>query len=140
VLGEISGIGPAKLEKYGDAVLHLVAENSAEIEPAPEIETVVEGESEPQISPPVSPDSSPLNAILTVVSDLDGLLTAHGLALLLTAAPDDIVSFSDHNLFGTFHGNMTPEEMEEHIQQAIQACRLSLSAHQRILLNDDQNL
>jgi len=75
-----------------------------------------------------------------VVSDLDGLLTAHGLALLLTAAPDDIVPFSDHALFGTFHGKVTPEEMEENIQRVLQSDRLSLSAHQRILLNDSQNL
>ena len=80
--------------------------------------------------------ANPLDAVLAVVSDLDGLLTPHGLALLLTAAPGDVAPFSDHEFFGTLHGMLTAEEMEIHIQEAIQMGQLSLSPHERLILVD----
>ncbi|MFC1976310.1 HRDC domain-containing protein, partial [Chloroflexota bacterium] len=164
-LSQISGIGPAKLAQYGEAVLAIIAE--VEGTESQSSQTIEQGEPRPQtggggglslavppsadreFQPPAEPDSpeqivtlgpdepsaaNPLAAILAVVSDLDGLLTAHGLALLLTAAPADVVPFSDHELFATFHGVLTVEEMEVNIQAAIEAGQLSLSPHQRLIL------
>jgi ATP-dependent DNA helicase RecQ len=147
-LGVISGIGPAKLEQYGQAVLAIVAEVSGQTgpeKPSPADATSSSPQTAPDSQTPLVPDPSqvatldsrpqnPFDAIINVVSDLDGLLTPHGLALLLTAAPGDVVPFSDHELFATFHNVLTPEDMETHIQEAVQAGQLSLSPHQRLVL------
>jgi hypothetical protein len=69
-----------------------------------------------------------------VVTDLEGLLTVDGLAQLLTAAPDEIVSFSDQPHFAVFHGLVSTAEMRRHIQQALDTGRLALSRHQRLVL------
>jgi ATP-dependent DNA helicase RecQ len=166
-LEKISGIGPAKIDKYGETVLAIVAgipdkTEPEKISPSPEPAssqaktrqepinqtgqenkvTITEPQTPQPASKIVNRQSSiedPLEAILNVVSDLDGLLTAHGLALLLTAAPGDVAPFSDHELFGTFHGALTPDELESHIQEAIQAGRLSSSPHQRLVLAQADN-
>ena len=75
-----------------------------------------------------------MEIIITVVTDLDGLLTIEGLSRLLTAAPDEIVSFSDHPRFATCHGILTAEEMQNHIQQVIGSGEVVLNRHQRLVL------
>ncbi|NJN96592.1 MAG: RecQ family ATP-dependent DNA helicase [Anaerolineales bacterium] len=162
-LGQISGVGPAKLEQYGPAVIALLSQFSA----GGERTDRVREEKEPfqplgEIAEPVEwPDEfqsdtdeslrdepiivnrksakgaqseivNPLDAILAVVSDLDGLLSPAGLAALLTAAPGDIVSFSDHELCGIFYDKLSLEDIETHIQKAIQAKQLGLSPYQRL--------
>jgi hypothetical protein len=77
---------------------------------------------------------NPLEAILAVVSDLDGLLSPAGLASLLVAAPGEVVPFSDHELCGLFHGSLSLETIETHIQSAIQSKRLALTRQQRLIL------
>jgi hypothetical protein len=63
-------------------------------------------------------------------------LTIDGLAQLLTAGPDEVVSFSDHPHFAALHGMLTAEEMAQEIGQAIEAGQVALSAHQRLILPD----
>jgi ATP-dependent DNA helicase RecQ len=151
-LGEISGIGPAKLEKYGAAVVAIVAEALG-----------VETQKESTISPPVeetpteetpqakktredtvaqsqkSKIETPLEAILAVLVDLGGLLTPQGLAQLLTAAPSEIVPFSDHKLCGVFHGVFSASALEREIQEAIAAKRITLTLHQRLVLAESED-
>ncbi|MCK6627572.1 MAG: RecQ family ATP-dependent DNA helicase [Anaerolineae bacterium] len=169
-LGNISGVGPAKLEQYGPAVMALISQFSArdqrpgmvheEKEPLQPLAEVSEpadwreefqpdlNEStrdEPIIANP--PEASeivnrkskivnPLEAILTVVSDLDALLSPAGLAALLTAAPGDIVPFSDHELCGIYHNKLSPEDIEALIQEAIQTKQLGLTPYQRLKIVD----
>ncbi|MBE7556859.1 MAG: RecQ family ATP-dependent DNA helicase [Anaerolineales bacterium] len=160
-LGDISGVGPAKLEQYGPAVIALISktfggESQSLVRERPE---AVEGEegftsSNPpqdfgknliseqtmrntgisEIQNRKSKIVNPLEAILAVVSDLDGLLSPAGLASLLVAAPGEIVPFSDHELCGLFHGNLSFEAVETHIQEAIQARQLALTRQQRLIL------
>ena len=56
------------------------------------------------------------------------------LAQLLTAAPDEIVSFSDQPHFAAFHGLLTPEEMAQEIRQVVETGRLAISRQQRLIL------
>ena len=163
-LDKISGVGPAKLEQYGEAVIALIAKTSGtseiqemvreqpesiqvELTLASQIPNLPEVKREsladiPTKSTPIrravpnlkSKIPNPLEIILTVISDLDGLLTPPGLALLLTAAPGEIVPFSDHERFGTFHGILSTEAIETHIQEAIQTRCLALSPQQRLIL------
>ncbi len=77
---------------------------------------------------------NPGEAILGVVTDLDGLLTIENLAQLLTAGPEEIVSFSDHELFGLFHGHLGADDISTQIQEILQNGRLLLSPHQRLTL------
>lgn len=163
-LGDISGVGPAKLEQYGPAVVALIGktpdsgETQTVVRERPE---TIEGEkSFPNSNPPQdfgksliseqtignTPTSeiqnrkskivNPLEAILAVVSDLDGLLSPAGLASLLVAAPDEVVPFSDHELCGLFHGSLSLEAIETHIQAAIQSKGLVLSRQQRLMLGE----
>ncbi|MBN1993727.1 MAG: RecQ family ATP-dependent DNA helicase [Anaerolineae bacterium] len=159
----ILGVGPAKLEQYGEAVLALIAETLAEGEPSIVSDrsqmagdkthitgdkTHITGDKThitcgklqitgpaSEVEPQEAKIANPLEAILAVVTDLDGLLTSQGLALLLTAAPGDVAPFSDHELCGAFHGILAPEAVEASIHEAIQTGRLSLSAHRRLNLN-----
>ena len=102
----------------------------AEIKPREPVPSPVSG----QIKEPAAEE--PSEVILRVVSDLDGLLTPAGLVLLLTAAPGDIVPFSDHELFASLHDVLTTEDMEALIQEAIQAGHLGLSPHQRLVIKE----
>lgn len=162
-LGEISGVGPAKLEQYGSAVIGLInqtpssGETQAGVRERPEMIEFAGKEDDPlSISPeiyvedfvgqhstkpianPKSKLANPLEAILAVVSDLDGLLSPGGLAALLVAAPGEVVSFSDHELCGIFHESLSLEEMETHIQEAISAKRLVLTRQQRLILEKSE--
>jgi superfamily II DNA helicase RecQ len=85
----------------------------------------------PQPQPKVA---APADTILAVVTDLDGLLTPDSLADLLTAGPDDVVSFSDHPACGAFHGQLAAEELVVLVQQLARDGRLAISAHQRLEL------
>jgi ATP-dependent DNA helicase RecQ len=89
-----------------------------------------EGES----SPPESKTIRPADTILTVVADLDGLLTLEALTELLLAAPDAIVSFSDHPHCGAWHGRLTPAEVAAAVQHLLGQGRLRLSALRRLLV------
>ncbi len=135
-VSQISGIGPAKLEQYGQAVLDLVlgtASPTADNPPQkPELDTLPQIKNEPSPATPPQQTLTPLEAVLTVVSDLDGLLTIAGLAQLLTAGPNEIVSFSDHELFGLFHGNLATDDLTAQIQGILQNGDLLLSPHQRL--------
>jgi superfamily II DNA helicase RecQ len=166
-LSGISGVGPAKLEQYGEAVIAIIAGTLGEdktqewvrerpqpakivANAASEISSLTETNREAQerkiqpnseISSSQSAEGTPsamthlLEAILAVVSDLGGLLTAEGLALLLTAAPGEVVPFSDHELFSKFHGSLTSEVVETHIQEALQSGHLVLSPYRRLILS-----
>ncbi|HXV98704.1 MAG TPA: HRDC domain-containing protein, partial [Anaerolineae bacterium] len=163
-LGKISGIGPAKLERYGAAVIALIGqildgnETQAMVREEKELLQPLVGVSQTRDWPDIFRDDllestsddftvqnprpsergskteNPLEAILSVVSDLDGLLSPHGLASLLIAAPGEIVPFSDHELCGIFHRKLSLEAVETHIQEAIQAKHLALTPHQRLIL------
>ncbi|MCQ3978795.1 MAG: hypothetical protein DPW09_35680 [Anaerolineae bacterium] len=161
-LGNISGVGPAKLEQYGPAVIALVNQflegdesqrvireqpNSIEFEQAEDFQGsnppdnfgenfISKQVIESQIVNRKSEIVNPLEAILTVVSDLDALLSPAGLAALLTAAPGDIVPFSDHELCGIFHNKLTPEDIEALIQETLQAKQLGLTPYQRLKIVD----
>jgi ribonuclease D len=174
-LEKISGVGPAKLEQYGAAVIALINEfldgNKkpgmvreekeslqpwAELAPPPNWpdtfpdDWATSARNEPTVqnsktakenqiqNPPLarkakSKIENPLEAILTIVSDLDGLLSPGGLASLLTAAPGEIVPFSDHELCGLFHNRLPLEAIEGHIQEAIQTKHLGLTPQQRLV-------
>jgi ATP-dependent DNA helicase RecQ len=136
-LSQISGVGPAKLEQYGEAVIALVStEKSVQTDTA---QAGTSGPARPQLQ--IKKDlqtqtSKPKSgeAIISVVSDLDGLLTIETLAQLLTAGPEEVVSFSDHGLFGVFYGTRTLDDISAQIEDALQAGDLVLSPHQRLTL------
>jgi hypothetical protein len=77
---------------------------------------------------------TPQAAILAVVTDLEGLLTPDNLVALLTAAPGEIVPFSDHPLCGKFHATLTPEELSAHLQTTLQQGQVTLSRQRRLNL------
>jgi ribonuclease D len=129
----IPGIGPAKLEQYGSAVLAIVTDGSQDqIDAEKSTPLAIAETAEP--APVTSQAITPMEIIISVVTDLDGLLTIEGLSRLLTAAPDEIVSFSDHPRFAVFHGTLTAEEMQSHIQQVIGSGEVVLNRHQRLVL------
>ena len=130
-LAEISGVGPAKLEQYGAELLALMA-NNPQTPIGPKETTLSVAESPLPLA--TSPTATPRETIIAVVTDLDGLLTIEGLAQLLTAAPDEIVSFSDHPRFAVFHGHLTGEAMQQEIRQVITAGQVALSPHRRLIL------
>lgn len=108
-----------------------------EMPPAGPVESEPTSVEVEQAEPPEKESApGPLTTILTVVADLEGLLTPHGLALLLTGSPDDVAPFSDHERFGSFHGVLSAEVMENYIQEAIQAGQLTLGRSQRLLLGE----
>jgi hypothetical protein len=146
-LGLISGIGRIKLEQYGQAVITLItnylngqqpqlpptpAQSKAEPQnPKPQIETLpnpkpIEDPSKSKIQNPKS-KIDPGAAILSVVNDLPGLLTLDNLAQLLTAGPEEIVSFSDHDLFAVFHGRLAAADILSQIQAMLQDGQLRLN-------------
>ena len=132
-LERIPGIGPAKLEQYGSAILTIVTGGSQDqIDVEKSTSLTIAETAEP--SPVTAQAIGPMEIIITVVTDLDGLLTIEGLNRLLTAAPDEIVSFSDHPRFAACHGTLTAEEMQSHIQQAIGSGEVVLNRHQRLVL------
>ena len=128
-LQEIPGIGPAKLAQYGPAILSLVQEGlegEAAAQPVALNQAASTTPTEPDISrfaeiaqTPAETTAAvnPIEAMLTVVTDLEGLLTPESLTALLTAAPDDVVSFSDHELCGLFHGVLTPEAALDQVNE-----------------------
>lgn len=143
-LANISGVGPVKLEQYGQAVIDIVigrAESSTKPSSAGPCTLPEEAAGQPKTENPkpetpneTTESQNPLEAIVSVVSDLDGLLTIEGLAQLLTAGPDEVVSFSDHSLFGVYYTQLTAGEIMIHIQAALQNGRLALTPHQRLTL------
>lgn len=151
-LGAISGIGPAKLEQYGETVLTIVADPSAPSAPAPpagesdleirEAKPPLEPTNElpadetasPDIEKSVSESQDPMAAILAVVADLEGLLTPEALARLLTAAPDEVVPFSDHELCGVLHQRWDVAQIQALIEERREAKHLILSRNGRLML------
>ncbi len=138
-LQEIPGLGPAKLSQYGVAVLTIVANPAEEAPPASDLQLKEETRplSSPDEAPPLTTGAgpnSPAEAILAVVADLEGLLTPRSLAHLLTAAPDEVVAFSDHRLCGAFYGTYDLEGMTAVVRQAIEGGHLLLSRHKRLTL------
>ena len=137
-LRQIAGVGPAKLEQYGQAVINLVgqhldqtAPNDITPEPDPPLQ-IKETTATPHR--PTKTTDSVAEAILAVVTDLEGLITADGLAQLLTAGPDDIVSFSDHDLFGQFHGRLDRGEVLAQIRAEIEAGRIAESPYKKLMV------
>jgi len=136
-LGKISGVGPARLEQYGAAVLALVAGQkpppAREAAPGPSIKEEAarlnQADSEPVST---AQTLSPEAAIRAVVADLEGLLTVDTLAQLLTAGPDDIVPFSDQEHCGAFYRQLSAEEMATRIETALQNGEIALSPQQRL--------
>lgn len=130
-LAEISGVGPAKLEQYGAEILALVTGHEPDQTGPGETARSI-AESAPSLA--VSQSPTPQETIIAVVTDLDGLLTVEGLVRLLTAGPEEVVSFSDHPQFAALRGILTAEEAEQEIRQAIEAGSVALSAHRRLIL------
>jgi hypothetical protein len=166
-LGLIPGVGPIKLEQYGQAIMVLVNEYLSGQGPQPSPAMLLERQSptgQPQEPDPLAEElqahdpivrpadteivnrkspglparagkiQNPSEAILAVVSDLDGLLSLDSLAQLLTAGPEEIVSFSDHELFATFHGRLTAEDLAVQIQTMLETRQLVLGRGQRLTL------
>lgn len=145
-LRKISGVGPAKLEQYGEAVIAIVTATDSEADedretpstrpPSPHIQIKedIQDQLETRNSEPETQNFTPIEAMIEVISDLDGLLTVEGLAQLLTSALGEVAPFSDHELFGVFYGHVSTDDMSVQIQEALQTGRLSLSRHQRLTL------
>ncbi len=137
IVGGSDHLGPLKtilpdVISYGQIRCVLAAQRSGQSQ--------AETPPPPTITEPTKPGFTaaqpltPTEVIVAVVTDLEGLLTVDGLAQLLTAAPDEIVSFSDQPHFAVFHGLVGAAEMRRHIQQALDTGRLALSRHQRLVL------
>jgi superfamily II DNA helicase RecQ len=147
-LSQIRGIGPAKLEKYGQAVVELVTSGQP---------GEYAGSASPETASPAGPAGvhegsqdyaaleasetgqrlrqparNPGEVIITVVSDLDGLITVDVLARLLTAGPEEVVAFGDHQLAGALHPELSPADVSALVQDLLQGDHLALSAHQRL--------
>ncbi|MEM7034133.1 MAG: hypothetical protein AAF629_31620 [Chloroflexota bacterium] len=75
-----------------------------------------------------------LQIVIQVVEDLEGLLTKEGVVALLTATPDEIVPFSDHELCGIFNDRGSKEEVLTCIDEAIQTGKVSVGLQGRLLL------
>jgi ATP-dependent DNA helicase RecQ len=90
---------------------------------------------EPAGEPTTAADQLNLFEIMMeVMADLEGLLTPDSLAALLIAAPSEVVSFGDHPRRGLFYGQLTADEMQQKIQEAIKNGQLALSGYQRLIL------
>ncbi|MCB0180946.1 MAG: RecQ family ATP-dependent DNA helicase [Anaerolineae bacterium] len=140
-LREISGVGPAKLEQYGETVISLVNQHLGQTSPA---ETGTDSDSSLQIKESAAANHRQTNtngsiseAVLSVVMDLESLITADGLAQLLTASPDDVVSFSDHELFGQFHGRLSKDEVLTQIRTEIEAGHVVESPYKKLTMGRD---
>lgn len=138
-LRTISGIGPAKLEQYGETVIGLVSQHlgltlPTETPPPPNTALQIK-ESAAADHRHVKANGSISEAVLTVVTDLEGLITADGLAQLLTAGPDDVVSFSDHELFGHFHGRLNKDDVLAQIQVEIEAGHVAESPYKKLTVD-----
>lgn len=155
-LSAIAGVGPAKLEQYGAAILAIITGTASpdkpqerlREQPEPAKVTLTQAVETPKVSAEVrtqastarptpveeTPQAIFLRASSTVVADLEGLLTVESLVQLLTAGPREIVPFSDHELCGAFYGSLTPEAVEAHLQEAIRAGQLGLSPYRRLVL------
>ena len=117
------------MKQYGAEVLALIASDQPDqTEPGEPALSIAES------SPSPAQTTTPQETIIAVVTDLDGLLTIEGLAQLLTAAPGDIVSYSDHPRFAACHGILTVETMQQEIRQAIETGQVALSPHRRLTL------
>ncbi|MCB0168550.1 MAG: RecQ family ATP-dependent DNA helicase [Anaerolineae bacterium] len=134
-LSRISGVGPAKLEQYGESVINLVSQHldkttsnptRSKSDPPLQIKETITADHHPQTTHTVA------EAILTVVTDLEELITVDGLAQLLTAGPGDIVSFSDHELFGQFHGRLDKGEVLAQIRAEIEAGHIAESPYKKL--------
>jgi hypothetical protein len=143
-LATVNGIGPAKLEQYGGAILAIT--NGQAVEPATESQSpaptpsptsVVPSVPEPQAPQPSKKGREELSlsqAIIQVVTDLEGLITTESVADLLVAGPNAIVSFSDHELCGRFHGRLDAEAILGQIQELVKRKELLAGRNGRLIL------
>jgi ribonuclease D len=143
-LAAINGVGPAKLEQYGQAVLAIT--NGEAGEPPAEVQTppppvasppAQEKSPEPVAARPAKPAKEELTldrAIIQIVTDLEGLITAEGVAQLLAAGSAEIVSFSDHELRGRFHSRLSPEAISSRIQELVQQKEILSGRSGRLIL------
>ena len=143
-LGKIPGIGPVKLEKYGEAVIALVREiietDDKVTEAPPRSQAVIDAPkpvvaSKYQVLEDKIKEITPREAILTTLEALGGLLTSHSLAVLLTAAPGEVVPFNDQALCGLFYGKYGVSELEREIREAIREGVVSQALNERLSLS-----
>jgi superfamily II DNA helicase RecQ len=117
-LRAIPGVGPAKLERYGNTVLAIVQAHladTAQPDLSPASAPVVEAD---ETSPP---PQEPVDIILTAVADLSGLLSRSGLAKLLVGSPSDrVASYRDHPLYGRLHLDWGRQELTTEIDRLIE--------------------
>ena len=143
-LGKIPGIGPVKLEKYGEAVIALVREiietDDKVTEAPPRSQAAIDAPkpvaaSKYQVLEDKIKEITPREAILTTLEALGGLLTSHSLAVLLTAAPGEVVPFNDQALCGLFYGKYGVSELEREIREAIREGVVSQALNERLSLS-----
>ncbi len=130
-LRAIPGVGPAKLERYGNTVLAIVqahladtAQSSTAFSAAPEPKSVI----------PPAPEG-PIDTILAAVADLSGLLSRGGLAKLLTGSPSARVApYRDHPLYGALHTGWGRQELTSEVDRLIAEGYL-VDRHGRLVLS-----
>ena len=149
-LSHLSGIGPAKLEKYGEAVIALITDtaNTATNDTPPQSQ-IAETLAKFSVSAQQMPASNnvhidkykqkvdpkmPTDVITAALEELDGLITLQALAHLLTAEPDDIVPFSDNEFRSKFHDEFSYAEIEAEIQKAIKAGIVLLNSREKLMM------
>ena len=72
--------------------------------------------------------------ILTIVTDLEALLSIEALINLLAASPNDIVPFSDHPHTGSFYQTKSKIEIKQSIQALIKRCQIKINKHDKLTL------
>jgi ribonuclease D len=143
-LGTIKGIGPAKLESYGKAVLAILHTNTATTDHSQKIVPPLQSVSRPTpkaqsaqlpstFSTAGKTDDVP-TIILKVISDLEGLLTPQTLTDLLTAAPNKVVPFSDHQAKGYFFGKVEEAAIDQQIRKMMTAQEIVVNRRQRLIV------
>lgn len=120
-LRNISGVGPAKLEKYGHAVLAIVQAHLTDSLRAPAPPTPAPKQDTHAAMPPPEPRA----VILAAVADLSGLLSRSGLAKLLAGSPSvRVAPYRDHPLYGKLHASWSLQELTAEIDRLITEGRL----------------
>ena len=141
-LGAIKGIGPAKLESYGNAVLSIMQSTAAATAPLQQLTSHPEAISRPapeadlpSINPSAIDQTDDIATVIRkVVSDLEGLLTPQTLTSLLTAGPDKVVPFSDHQARGCFFGSVEEEAIDQEIRKMMAAQVIGVNRRQRLIV------
>jgi ribonuclease D len=115
-LRAIPGVGSAKIEQYGHAVLAIVQAYLADTAQADLVRVAA-----PQRETASSPSSQePTDIILAAVADLEGLLSRSGLAKMLTGSPSERVApYRDHPLYGTLHNDRGRKELTAEVDRLI---------------------